>query len=233
MQDRQSAQPQPAAANNDRLIPASPVRQLRVGAFRYYFDEDRWEWSAELAAMHGYQPTPMAPSTDQMLLHKHPEDLPELTERLARIRRTREPFSNQHRILDATGRVRHVIVFGEELCDADGRVVGSEGFCVDITAEEKTRQEALSARVEEISEQRSAIEQAKGMLMMVYGISADAAFDLLRWRSQESNVKLRRLAEQVVTDFTHAQHDGAAPERYVFDKLLLSAHLRAREQATP
>jgi AmiR/NasT family two-component response regulator len=30
------------------------------------------------------------------------------------------------------------------------------------------------------------IEQAKGMLMLVYGLDAVAAFDLLKWRSQEA-----------------------------------------------
>ena len=34
--------------------------------------------------------------------------------------------------------------------------------------------------------------------MYVYQI--DAAFDVLRWRSQETNVKLRALAEQLLVD---------------------------------
>ena len=34
------------------------------------------------------------------------------------------------------------------------------------------------------------------MLMLVYGIDADTAFDLLRWRSQHTNVKLRLLASK-------------------------------------
>jgi AmiR/NasT family two-component response regulator len=54
--------------------------------------------------------------------------------------------------------------------------------------------------VAEISENRAPIEQAKGVLMYVYQIDADAAFDLLRWRSQETNVKLRALAEQLLVD---------------------------------
>ena len=45
------------------------------------------------------------------------------------------------------------------------------------------------------------IEQAKGMLMLIYGLDADAAFDLLKWRSQKSNVKLRRLAKNSSTNF--------------------------------
>ena len=32
--------------------------------------------------------------------------------------------------------------------------------------------------------------------MYVYQVEADAAFDVLNWRSQETNVKLRALAER-------------------------------------
>ena len=36
------------------------------------------------------------------------------------------------------------------------------------------------------------------MLMAVYDLTADAAFDLLRWRSQEMNVKVQNIAREVV-----------------------------------
>jgi hypothetical protein len=36
---------------------------------------------------------------------------------------------------------------------------------------------------------------------MVYGIDELTAFELLKWRSQEANIKLRVLAEQIATDF--------------------------------
>jgi ANTAR domain len=42
------------------------------------------------------------------------------------------------------------------------------------------------------------IEQAKGMLMGYYGISADAAFAVLRRWSQDANVKLREIAAAFV-----------------------------------
>ncbi len=64
------------------------------------------------------------------------------------------------------------------------------------------------------------------MLMMVYSIDADAAFDLLRWRSQESNVKLRDLAQQITVDFQRVRHGGDLPPRSVYDELLMTAHLR-------
>jgi hypothetical protein len=46
----------------------------------------------------------------------------------------------------------------------------------------------ITEAVAEIAENRAAIEQVKGILMMVYRIDAEAAFDLLRWRSQDGHV---------------------------------------------
>ena len=40
---------------------------------------------------------------------------------------------------------------------------------------------------------RSAIDQAKGMLMLVYGLDAEAAFAMLAWHSRKSRVPLREL----------------------------------------
>ncbi|MGS0684560.1 PAS domain-containing protein [Nakamurella sp. GG22] len=42
-----------------------------------------------------------------------------------------------------------------------------------------------------------AIEQAKGALMVTYGLTADAAFDLLRFHSQNRNVRIRAIAAQL------------------------------------
>jgi GAF domain-containing protein len=47
---------------------------------------------------------------------------------------------------------------------------------------------------------RTVIGQAQGILMERYGLSADAAFDVLKRYSQDGNVKLRAVAEQVVRD---------------------------------
>jgi hypothetical protein len=72
------------------------------------------------------------------------------------------------------------------------------------------------------------IEQAKGMLSLLYGIDAEAAFALLRWRSQESNVKLRALAQRVVADFRNVR--GLDPGgRSVYDELFVTAHQRVTD----
>ena len=85
----------------------------------------------------------------------------------------------------------------------------------------------MSEAVAEISEARSGIEQAKGMLMLIYRIGEDAAFELLRWRSQETNTRLKSLAQQLVKDFLELDYHEQLPHRNMYDRLLLTAHLRA------
>lgn len=70
---------------------------------------------------------------------------------------------------------------------------------------------------------RAVIEQAKGMLMLIYGIDADHAFELLRWQSQDTNVKLRDLAQQVVARFTTSLSIDSTL-RNSADYVLLTAH---------
>jgi len=72
--------------------------------------------------------------------------------------------------------------------------MATHGFYVDVTPSERERQDQVAAAVTVIAEARACIEQAKGMLMLIYGMDEPAAFELLKWRSQETNVKLRLLA---------------------------------------
>jgi GAF domain-containing protein len=59
-------------------------------------------------------------------------------------------------------------------------------------------QRELGRQLREAMESRAVIEQAKGVLMAQHKVTADAAFDLLRVRSQRRNVKLRLVAQEVV-----------------------------------
>jgi GAF domain-containing protein len=56
----------------------------------------------------------------------------------------------------------------------------------------------LAAQLSEALESRAVIDQAKGILMEREGIGADAAFGLLRQASQNVNVKVRDIAQQMV-----------------------------------
>jgi AmiR/NasT family two-component response regulator len=74
--------------------------------------------------------------------------------------------------------------------------------------------------VDEISSSRGAIEQAKVMLMIVYGISAERAFDILIWRLEQKNVKLRQVSEQLSAR-VRADFALLGGLRSQFDQLLL------------
>lgn len=170
----------------------------RVGRFRYWLGEQRWEWSDTVARMHGYEPGTVTPSTELLLQHKHPEDRAQVAEVLERVVEG-EPFSSRHRIIDTGGQEHWVIVVGDRMLDDAGTVTGTAGFYVDVT---NVLQADVSAAVSEVAESRAVIEQAKGVLMVAYGISAERAFDILVWRSQETNVKVRDLAARFLAAFT-------------------------------
>lgn len=65
-----------------------------------------------------------------------------------------------------------------------------------------------SERLGEAMRHRAAIEQAKGMLMVTQGCSADDAFDLLVRASQRENVKLREIARRMVADVANRSRKG-------------------------
>ena len=167
----------------------------RVGSFRFYIDGQRWEWSENVERLHGYEPGTVTPTTKLLLSHKHPEDRHQVAAVLDRVVEG-EPFSSRHRIIDTAGRTRWVIVVGDRMFDEAGVVIGTSGFYVDFT---DTMQSDISAAVSKVTEARAEIEQAKGLLMAAYGISADRAFDILVWRSQETNIKVRELAHRFLT----------------------------------
>ena len=198
----------------------------RVGWFRFYFDDDRWEWSPQVERMHGYLPGSVTPTTEMVLAHKHPDDYRQIADTLDLIRQSRQAFSSRHRIIDVQGRVHHVVVVGDLLREADGTVMATHGYYVDVTPSERERQDQVTAAVTVIAEARADIERTKGMLMLIYGMDEAAAFELLKWRSQETNVKLRLLAAQVAADFLALTGSEPLPSRSDYDKLLLTAHLR-------
>ncbi|MCV7422734.1 ANTAR domain-containing protein [Mycobacterium yunnanensis] len=79
---------------------------------------------------------------------------------------------------------------------------------------------------------RAVIEQAKGMLMFVYGIDADEAFLRLREQSQQHNVKLRLIAQQVSADLVDLARTSSPQRRMQHDLLLRTAHQRISDAAT-
>jgi PAS domain S-box-containing protein len=227
-----------AAAEPGDLSADSTVEQALAGGapqhfgwYRFYFEDERWEWSPEVARIHGYEPGSVTPTTRLVLSHKHPDDYEQVAATLEDIIRSHKPFSTRHRIITVQGETRELVVIGERLHDNAGRVIGTQGFYIDVSPTGEARAAIITEAIAEIAENRAAIEQAKGILMLVYRIQSDAAFDLLKWRSQETNVKLRVLAEQLIADVRGLEYEETVPLRSTFDRLLLTAHQRVRAKA--
>lgn len=200
----------------------------RVGTFRFWFSDGQWVWSAGVAQMHGYPAVSMTPTTEVLLAHKHPADREAVEATLAESVEKAAPFCSSHRIIDIRGRTHNVLVVADTIADERDQVIGTAGYYIDMTgALHEQRQETLDDALPELFAARSSIEQVKGALMLVYHVDAEQAFRLLAWRSQETNTKLRALAEQMVYEFP-TLHSGGRPLRAAFDHLFLTAHERTR-----
>lgn len=122
--------------------------------------------------MHAYEPGEVEPTTELLLRHTHPDDRERVAAVLDNVLKG-QPFSSRHRIVDTAEHIRCVVVYFDV----------TDPLHSDITHV-----------LEAVAGARARIEQAKGVLMSAYGISAECAFDILVRRSQESNRKLRELA---------------------------------------
>jgi hypothetical protein len=202
----------------------------RVGSFRYFRSEDRWEWSDAVAAMHGYGHGQVQPTTALVMSHKHPDDSANVALLIETLSEEGHAFSSRYRIIDTHGHTHLVLVIGERLCAEDGAIIGSQGFYVDLSDFEDGG--TVDAAIADFTAHRACIEQAKGILMMTYGISSERAFDILVWRSQETNTKLRRLVLQIIRDFT-AELRLPNEIRARADQLLLTAHRRVGVPVRP
>ena len=68
-----------------------------------------------------------------------------------------------------------------------------------------TENENLRRRLES----QPVIEQAKGILMVCHGVSADDAFEMLSRWSQDTNTKVHQIARSIVSDPPRVQILGA------------------------
>lgn len=170
-----------------------------VGEFVYVVAEARWWWSDLLYALYGFAPGEVVPTADLMARHLHPEDRASVESALLDRLRDGQPFASVHRIRDAHRRERTVLTVGRGVMSPEGTVTEVRGYVVDLTvAHRAAAQHEVDAAVAGVTVHRAAIEQAKGMLMALQGLSGEAAFGLLRDYSQRHNVKLRSLAERLV-----------------------------------
>ncbi len=177
----------------------SPPQGRQTGRFSFDVITGKWDWDDEVFRIHGYEPGTVEPTTDLVLASKHPDDRERVMKLLERISHSGGPFSISYRIIGGDEVERRVVLVGEgAVCDPED-VTTIEGYYIDLTddfAEES--EEYAAAAVEASAESRAVIEQAKGALMLAYGLDPDQAFSMLRWWSRNRNVKIRDLAQRLV-----------------------------------
>jgi hypothetical protein len=98
---------------------------------------------------------------------------------------------------------------------------------------ESAVRDQVAAAVAEIAEHRAVIDQAIGMLILLYGVDDVTAFDMLPVRSQNTNINLQALAEQLVFDYRALSNGEALRSRSVYDETLMTVHERITSTAPP
>lgn len=167
-----------------------------VGRFRHRADTDRWHWSDEIYAMHGFAPGEVVPTTALLTAHQHPDDRDRVHAVLREARERGGPFGTLHRMVDTAGEVHTVVLAGTARSEEDAMTL--EGVLADLTdpIAEHARLRASEA-IAASALNRAAIEQCKGAIAFACGISADEAWALLRNASNDTNVPVRELAHRV------------------------------------
>jgi GAF domain-containing protein len=88
------------------------------------------------------------------------------------------------------------------------QVLASMGAGYILNANQLKAQHTLSEQLHAAVESRDLIGQAKGIIMAQARVGSDRAFEILRQRSQDSNRKLREIAEEIVEQQSASSREG-------------------------
>jgi hypothetical protein len=184
--------------------PNAPAERV-AGRYRYDRRTGGWWWSPEMFTVHGLPGTSAQPATEECLRFQQEEDRTRIIDALTHACTDSRAFVLETRIVRADGRDRAVVLVGEPQRDATGDVVAVEGVCVDITegrppGSDVERAQALEAEVGQMRAamaSRAAIEQAKGILMLLTSCGDQVAFELLAHISSHTHRKVRDVAEVI------------------------------------
>ena len=204
--------PSPRAATPLPRPPApSPLSNRRTrlaGRWRYERASGEWEWSEEMATLHGLGADGPGPCTESLVAAQHPDDRPRTIDALSAALTGAEAFCLEVRLQREHGPDRPVLFLGEPQLDGDGTVTAVEGMVVEVprsAAPVDDRVHALETEVAQLRtamDSRAPIEQAKGVLMLLTGCGDQVAFDVLTHISSHTHRKVRDVASELVGSAT-------------------------------
>jgi hypothetical protein len=198
-----------------------------LARYCYTCVSDTWWWSDEAYRIFGFAPAEVVPTTDLILRHLHPDDRDSAVDWGRRGLAEREGFCLWLRVVDAHRKVRHVLAFGEGAWDEAGTLTEVRGSFLDVTrALRMSYSQDVDEAVRAAARTRGSIEQAKGVLMLTHGITAEEAFDALRRCSQTTNVKVRDLARSVMTAVVETGRLPSSVDAYLEQRAGSAGHRR-------
>jgi ANTAR domain/PAS fold len=178
--------------------PLSCPDEPPVAAYRYDALADVVWWSPEMYALLGYEVDEVVPTLQLMEAHIAAEDRQRVRDEVCPRWEQGQPFTTRHHLVDVDGGVHIVLAVGESI-RVGGRCLSVQAYYVDVTTSVRRDVSAnVTAALTRTLRTRGVIEQAKGALMLAYGVEEDDAFALLRGLSNNHNVKVADLASYVV-----------------------------------
>src|SRR4051794_22947977 len=224
-----------ASGRASRVHPAVPSAvpgaARLAGRFRGDMTTEQWWWSPELYALYGIPSGSVRPTIGLLLAHIQPDDRPAMREALSTAATSATPVAREFRVLRMDGQQRTALMVCEPETDATGAVTALAGLVVDVTeGRSATPTDDLVRHLETEVEQlrsamasRAAIEQAKGILMLLMGCGDQVAFDLLAHISSHTHRKVRDVAVSIIDsasgrsqlpdDVREILHDACPPGR--------------------
>jgi ANTAR domain len=196
-----------------------------------------WSWSDAAYEIFGYPAGSVTPSWSLIISHIPAADRAVAQAAYELARTCVGPFSWSHRI-HVGDAMRSILMLGETSA-SDGRNSPAAlrsskqsdhhhgvadlylaGYVIDLTVlRVEGARGAANDAVQNSAQHRAVIEQAKGVLMLTFGLNADAAFALLVWHSQRSNRKVHAIAADLLA---HLHEDGLSGNglRLAMDRIL-------------
>jgi PAS domain-containing protein len=110
---------------------SSPIHRPRPddhGWFGWNIARGTAVWSDSVHRLHGYEPAQVIPSSALTFHHKHPDDLYGCIDALHAAMVEDRLVVHEHRLLDAQGQARSVVMVCRPVSDSQGRMRNLRGF---------------------------------------------------------------------------------------------------------
>lgn len=112
-----------------------------IGSWEWDVTENKVTWSDEIFRMHGYSPRAFDVTYEKFMEHVHEEDKIHAQEMVMRTLKTGSDLNYEYKIIDAHGKVKHLMGRGVVVKNEIGEIIKISGSSMDITFEKIAREE--------------------------------------------------------------------------------------------